>query len=73
MEGKMIDIISSSIRLGKLLREHSELNDIAVFFSQIENEKSKTKFYTKKHPHCPYCSGKAVSYQQIGDTALYGN
>ena len=40
MEGKMIDIISSSIRLGKLLREHSELNDIAVFFSQIENEKS---------------------------------
>ena len=36
----MIDIISSSIRLGKLLREHDELNNIAVFFSQIVNEKS---------------------------------
>lgn len=40
MEEKMIDIISSSIRLGKLLREHGELNNIAVFFSQIVNEKS---------------------------------
>lgn len=40
MEEKMIDIISSSIRLGKLLREHGELNNMAVFFSQIVNEKS---------------------------------
>lgn len=40
MEEKMIDIISSSIRLGKLLREHGELNNIAVFFSQIVDEKS---------------------------------
>lgn len=42
MEEKMIDIISSSIRLGKLLREHSELNNIAVFFSQIVNEKNNS-------------------------------
>ncbi len=36
----MIDIISSSIRLGKLLREHDELKCIYDFFSQIDNEKS---------------------------------
>lgn len=36
----MIDIISSSIRLGNLLREHGELKNIAIFFSQIANEKS---------------------------------
>lgn len=42
MEGKMIDIISSSIRFGKLLRDHKEINNIAVFFSQIVNEKSNS-------------------------------
>ena len=36
----MIDIISSSIRFGKLLREHEELNSIYIFFSEIVNEKS---------------------------------
>ena len=36
----MIDIISSSIRLGKLLREHDELKNIADFFSQLMNEKN---------------------------------
>jgi len=38
----MIDIISTSIRLGKLLREHDELKEIAVFFSQIADEKSNS-------------------------------
>lgn len=36
----MIDIISSSIRLGKLLKEHDEFKRIYDFFSQIANEKS---------------------------------
>ena len=36
----MIDIISSSIRLGKLLKEHVELKSIADFFSNIVDEKS---------------------------------
>lgn len=40
MEGKMIDIISSSIRLGKLLKEHDELIPISDFFSKIANEKN---------------------------------
>lgn len=35
----MIDIISSSIRFGKLLKENKDLNIIADFFSQIANEK----------------------------------
>lgn len=36
----MIDIISSSIRLGKLLREHEELNSLYAFFSEIIDDKS---------------------------------
>ena len=36
----MIDIISSSIRLGKLLREHEELNSLYAFFSEIIADKS---------------------------------
>ena len=36
----MIDIISSSIRLGKLLREHEELNTLYAFFSEIIDDKS---------------------------------
>ena len=36
----MIDIISSSIRLGKLLREHKELNTLYAFFSEIIDDKS---------------------------------
>lgn len=38
----MIDIISSSIRLGKLLREHEELKSISAFFSEIVNDKSES-------------------------------
>lgn len=40
MEVAMIDIISSSIRLGKLLKEHRELKSISDFFSNIVDEKS---------------------------------
>ncbi len=36
----MIDIISSSIRLGKLLREHKELNSLYVFFAEIVADQS---------------------------------
>ena len=38
----MIDIISSSIRLGKLFKEHVELKSIADFFSNVIDEKSNT-------------------------------
>ncbi len=36
----MIDIISSSIRFGKSLREHEELKSLYIFFSDIVNNKS---------------------------------
>ncbi len=36
----MIDIISSSIRLGKLLKQHNELKIISDFFSQIVEDKT---------------------------------
>lgn len=36
----MIDIISSSIRMGKKLREYDDVKSIYEFFSQIVNEKS---------------------------------
>lgn len=41
----MIDIISSSIRLGKLLKEHDELKRIFDFFLQVANEKSNPYAY----------------------------
>ena len=41
----MIDIISSSIRLGKLLREHDELKSMSDFFLQIASEKSNPETF----------------------------
>ena len=41
----MIDIISSSIRLGKLLKEHDELKSMSDFFLQIASEKSNPEAF----------------------------
>lgn len=54
----MIDIISSSIRLGKLLSEHNELIRISVFFSQISNEKDNIR----AHEYIQLVSSKLDKY-----------